>query len=112
LLASPAAAVLAGALLATATATLPPGLQSYPFGLATHFVLATGVAYGVFFAVSAATARTAGIILVAVGALIAVQVVAGVANVTFDIVSPLAMIILGPAGPFAIFTGRWMLVDV
>jgi len=112
LLAIPAAAVLAGALLATATATLPPGLQSYPFALATHFVLATAVAYGVFFAVSAATARTAGIILAAVGALIAVQVVAGVANVNFDIVSPLTMIVLGPAGPFAIFTGRWMLVDV
>lgn len=112
LLLLPVAAVFAGAILATATATLPPGLQSYPLALGTHFALATAVAYAVFFAVSAATARTAGIILAAVGALIAVQVVAGVASLDVDLISPLMMVVLGSAGPFAIFTGRWMLVDV
>src|SRR5258708_32402528 len=91
LLAIPAVAVLAGALLATATATLPPGLQSYPFALAAHFVLATAVAYGVFFAVSAATARTAGIIPAAVVALLALQVVPVGAHLTFHIVMPRAM---------------------
>ncbi len=112
LLAIPVAAVFAGAILATATATLPPGLQGYPLALGTHFALATAVAYAVFFAVSAGTARTAGIILGVCGAAVVVQIVAGVANLDLDIVGPLRMVVLGSAGPFAIFTGRWMLVDV
>ncbi len=112
LLAIPVAAVLLGAVLATATATPPPGLQGYPLALGAHFALATAVAYAVFFAVSAGTARTAGIILAVGGALIVVQVVASTANVDIDLVSPLRFFILGWAGPFAIFTGRWMLVDV
>ena len=112
LLAIPVIAAFAGAILATATATLPPGLQAYPLALGTHFALATAVAYAVFFAISAGTARTAGIILGLVGALVAVQIVAGVANLNLDLISPLTMVVLGSAGPFAIFTGRWMLVDV
>jgi hypothetical protein len=112
LLAIPAAAVLAGALLATATATLPPGLQGYPIALGIHFALAAAVAYAVFFAVSAGTARTAGIILGVVAAAIVVQIVASMANIPLDIINPLSVVALGSFGPFAIFTGRWMLVDV
>jgi hypothetical protein len=112
LLAIPVAAVLAGAVLATATATLPPGLQGYPLALATHFALATAVAYAVFFAISAGTARTAGIILGVCGAVVVVQIVVGVAGLDLDVLGPVRMIVLGSAGPFAIFTGRWMLVDV
>lgn len=112
LLLVPIAAAFTGAVLATVTATLPPGLQSYPLALGVHFALATAVAYAVFFAISAGTARTAGIILGAVGALIAVQIVAGVANLDLDLISPVMMVVLGSAGPFAVFTGRWMLVDV
>src|SRR5258708_24119776 len=40
LLAIPVAAVFTGAILATATATLPPGLQGYPLALGPHFALA------------------------------------------------------------------------
>ncbi len=112
LLAIPVAAVLAGAVLATATATLPPGLQGYPLALAVHFGLAVAVAYAMFFAISAGTARTAGIILGVCGAVILVQVVAGVANIEIDVLGRLQIALLGSAGPFAIFTGRWMLVDV
>ncbi|TMB88231.1 MAG: hypothetical protein E6J45_11585 [Chloroflexi bacterium] len=112
LLAIPVAAVLAGALFATATATLPPGLQGYPLALAVHFGLAVALAYAMFFAISAGTARTAGIILGVFGALVVVQIVAGVANLDVDLMSPLQIVVLGSAGPFAIFTGRWMLVDV
>lgn len=112
LLAIPAAAVFIGAGLATATATLPPGLQAYPFALGAHFAIAVVVAYTVFFAVSAGTARTAGIMLGIFGALVVVQVVAGVANLSLNLIDPLWMVVLGATGPFAIFTGRWMLVDV
>ena len=112
LLAAPIAAVLIGALLATVTATLPPGLQAYPLALALRFALAVFVAYAVFFAVSAGTARTAGIILAVIAALILVQVVAGMANLDLNLLGTLqAALVFGP-GPLVVFTGRWMLVDV
>src|SRR5881392_3884540 len=70
LLAAPIVAVSAGALLATWSATIPAGLQGYPVALAVRFALAVLVAYAVFFAVSAGTARTAGIILGILGSII------------------------------------------
>ena len=111
-LAGPIVAVLLGAVLATALATIPPGLQGYPLALALRFALALLVAYAVFFAVSAGTTRTAGIILGVIAAGIVVQIVAGVANVELDLWGKLALVILNWPGPLAVFTGRWMLVDV
>lgn len=112
LLAGPMLAVLVGAVLATATASIPVGLQAYPVALALRFVIAVLVAYAVFFAISAGTARTAGIILGVIGALIVIQVVAGVANLDLDLFNQLQLVILNWPGPLAVFTGRWMLVDV
>lgn len=111
-LAGPMLAVLVSALLATWAATLPPGLQGYPLALALRFALAVLVAYALFFAVSAGTARTAGIILGVIGAAIVVQVVAGVANVDLGLMDKLQVALLNWPGPLAVFTGRWMLVDV
>ena len=112
LLAAPIAAVLIGASLGALTATLPPGLHAYPIGLAVRFALAVFVAYAVFFAVSAGTARTAGIILGVIAAIILVQVVAGIANIDLNLFGAAQTVFaLGP-GPLAVFTGRWMLVDV
>ncbi|HEY3221965.1 MAG TPA: hypothetical protein VGJ80_14640 [Gemmatimonadales bacterium] len=111
-LTAPIAAVLIGSSLAVLTATLPPGLQAYPIGLAVRFALAVFVAYAVFFAVSAGTARTAGIILGVIAALILVQVVANMASVDLNLTGLLqTALVVGP-GPLAVFTGRWMLVDV
>ena len=112
LLAGPMVAVLLGALLATATATFPPGLQGYPIALALRFAIAVLVAYAVFFAISAGTARTAGIILGTIGALILVQILANLAGLGLDLVATLQLVILNWPGPLAVFTGRWMLVDV
>jgi len=112
LLAAPVIAVSAGALLATWSATIPAGLQGYPVALATRFALAVLVAYAVFFAVSAGTARTAGIILGLIGGVILVQIIAGVANVDLDLLGRLQVVVLNWPGPLAIFTGRWMLIDV
>jgi hypothetical protein len=111
-LAAPIAAAFVGALLATWTATLPSGLQGYPMALGLRFALAVLLAYAVFFAVSAGTARTAGIILACVGALIVVQIVAAVANVDLDLLATVHGVVLSWPGPLAVFTGRWMLVDV
>jgi hypothetical protein len=112
LLAAPMLAVLAGALLATWSATIPAGLQGYPVALAVRFALAVLVAFAVFFAVSAGTARTAGIILGLIGGVIVVQVIGNVANVDLDLFGKLQLVVLNWPGPLAIFTGRWMLIDV
>ncbi|MGE5144018.1 MAG: hypothetical protein ACM3OA_11315 [Acidobacteriota bacterium] len=104
--------VCAGALLASATATLPPGLEAYPVALAIRFAIAAAVAYAVFFAVSAGTTRTAGVILGIIGAVIVVQILASAAGIQIDLTSPLQAVILNWPGPLAIFTGRWMLIDV
>lgn len=112
LLAAPIAAVLIGSSLAVITATLPPGLQAYPIALAMRFAFAVFVAYAVFFAASAGTARTAGIILGVIAALILVQVVASIANLDLNLVNAAQTVLLLGPGPLAVFTGRWMLVDV
>ena len=112
LLAGPVLAVLLGAVLATAMATIPPGLQGYPIALALRFAIAVLVAYAVFFAISAGTARTAGVILGAIGALVLIQVLANLANLELHLLSVLQLVVLNWPGPFAVFTGRWMLVDV
>src|SRR5205807_9048093 len=112
LLAAPIIAVSAGALLATWTATIPVGLQGYPGALAVRFALAVLVAFAVFFAVSAGTARSAGIILALIGGVMLVQVITNVARVDLDLVGKLQLLVLNWPGPLAIFTGRWMLIDV
>lgn len=112
LLAGPVLAVLLGALLASATATLPPGLQAYPVALTVRFALAVLVAFAVFFAVSAGTSRTAAIILSLLGAFILVQVLASAAGLNLNLIGPLQSAVTGWPGPLAIFTGRWMLIDV
>jgi len=112
LLAAPILAVLMGAVLAAVTATIPAGLQAYPFALAMRFALAVLIAYAVFFAISAGTARTAGIILGAIATVVVVQLVAGIANLQLDLVSTMQVVLLHGLGPLAVFTGRWMLVDV
>ncbi|HEV8399626.1 MAG TPA: hypothetical protein VGQ18_07270 [Gemmatimonadales bacterium] len=112
LLAGPTLAVLVGALLATATATIPSGLQGYPVALALRFAVAACVAYAVFFAISAGTARTAGIILGTMAALVLVQVLASLADIPLNLVDVLQVVILNWPGPLAVFTGRWMLIDV
>ena len=112
LLAAPALALLSSSLLATASATLPAGLQAYPIALALRFALAVILAYAVFFAVSAGTQRTAAIILGVVGGLIVVQVIARVASIDLDLLAWVQVAILNWPGPLAIFTGRWMLIDV
>jgi hypothetical protein len=112
LLAAPITAVLVGALLATSSAAIPAGLQGYPIALAVRFALAALVAFAVFFAVSAGTARTAGIVLGLIGGVMLVQVIASVAEVDLDLLGKLQLVVLNWPGPLAIFTGRWMLIDV
>ena len=112
LLAAPIVAVAVGSALAVLAATIPAGLQAYPVALTIRFALAVLVAYAIFFAISAGTARTAGIILAAFAAVVVVQVVASIANLDLDLFGTLQPLLLHGPGPLAVFTGRWMLIDV
>lgn len=112
LLVAPIAAVLLGGSLAVLFATVPPGLQGYPVALAVRFALAVLVAFAIFFAISAGTTRTAGIVLGAIAAVILVQVVASMANIGLDLFAIAQVLLAQGIGPLAVFTGRWMLVDV
>lgn len=112
LLAAPALGLLIGAVLATHLAAIPSGLEGYPVALGFRFAVAVLVAYAIFFAISAGTTRTAGVILAVIGGLILVQVLASAADVHLDLLTPLLTVSLNWPGPLAIFTGRWMLIDV
>jgi hypothetical protein len=112
LLALPLFGFLVGALLAVGAASLPPGLQGYPWALAARFASAALLAFSLFFAILSGTPRTAGIIL---GVLVAL--VAG--NLALASLAPrewgggdLFLLILGGPGPLSLFSGRWVLVDV
>jgi predicted membrane protein len=111
-LAGPMLALLVGALLAGATVPIPSGLQSYPLSLALRFALAVLTAFSVFFAVSGGTARTAGLILGAIGLLVAFEAAGATFGWGLDLGNVLLQFLLDGAGPFGVFSGRWMLVDV
>ncbi len=112
LLVGPLLALWLGALLASATATLPSGLATYPHAIALRFALATVLAFSVFFAVSSGTTRTAGIVLSAVGALVVLQVLLQLSGSGTMMISAIFDRLVTWPGPFEIFTGRWMLIDV
>ncbi|HTY06821.1 MAG TPA: hypothetical protein VMC86_09910 [Gemmatimonadales bacterium] len=112
LVAGPIAGVTLGSVIAAASISLPAGLHAYPFALAVRFALATLVAFTMFFAVSSGTARTASIILGGLAALVVIQVLLAATGLETNILMPVLNAILTVPGPFAIFSGRWMLVDV
>jgi hypothetical protein len=107
----PAIAVLVGSLIGLSVTHLPPGLHGYPIALTLRFLLASAVAYAVFFAISAATPRTAGMVL---GTIASVLLLAFVLDLTmkFDLLSNVGTVLFSSPGLLAVFTGRWMLIDV
>jgi hypothetical protein len=111
-LAVPVVAAQLGALLAVWTATIPTGLQAYPFALGLRFGLSVLVAYAVFFAIAGGTARTAGAVLGSLALLVVLQLVGSAAGLHLDLFEWTQRILFDWPGPFAIFAGRWMLIDV
>jgi hypothetical protein len=103
-LALPVLALFIGALIATATTTLPDGLRAYPVSFAFRFLFAALIVYAIMFALAAGTMRTtlrvalALVVLVTLGGIFALD----------DIVRILATW----PGPFAVFGGNWMMIDV
>ena len=110
-----------GSLLATSFIEIPEGLRTYPNAIAFRFFLASLIAYAVFFALAAGTMRTAIILLtVWVGFLVIGQIVPPVlgemfrfqALYEFSLLDWLLRSSLDWPGPFEVYSGNWMLIDV
>ncbi len=112
LLGVPAVTLWLGSVLSASMASVPPGLQAYPHALGLRFALAALVAYSLFFAISAGTARTAGYVLSIVGVLLVGQLLLQIAGAEANLVTPVFDRMITWPGPFDIFVGRWMLIDV
>ncbi len=105
-------ALWAGAMVATASLDLPPGLRTFPHALAAKFALSLLLLFGLAFAVAASSSRTLGVALRLLGLLIAVHVAVIMlrpgTNLIWSVVSALG----ASPGPLAPLGGRWMLIDV
>lgn len=115
----PVAAAWAGALLGTLTSDVPEGLRAYPNAFALRFLLAALIIYAATFAAAAGTMKTAvrilsGLLLF----LLFGSILVGFVEQTFgydDLWTPIDLLnaALGRwPGPFHVFGGNWMLIDV
>ena len=112
LLVAPMLALAVGAGVAASAATVPSGLHAYPVALSIRFALAVVVAYSIFFAISSGTTRTAGYVLSVVGAVVVVQLLFRVSGGSTNLLTAIFDRMVTWPGPFEIFSGRWMLIDV
>jgi len=114
----PAFAVLAGALIGSSGLTLPDGLHAYPVTFAFRFLLAAMIAYAAIFALAAGTQRTTTLVLAGlVLFMIFGEIGAGYLNDTLHTLLPAPFELLEAAllrwpGPFNVYGGNWMLIDV
>lgn len=112
LLGLPIAALFAGVEAVAFSSLIPKTLHAYPIALTLRFAFATLVAYAVFFAISSATAKTAGYILGTIAAIIVAQVLLDSAGSKISVLGHLVEAVLATPGLLAVFNGRWMLIDV
>ena len=104
-----------GSLVATGVVDLPAGLRAYPTALAIRFGLAAFIAYSIFFSISAATPRMAGIILATIGGVLATSLLlgaAGAGEMGIDLFEGALNRVVNWPGPLSVFTDRWLLIDV
>ena len=112
LIVPPVLAVWIGGEAATRLGSLPAGLHGYAGSLALRYALAAVLSYTALFAISAGTPRTAGIVLGIGAGIVAIHLLLGAAGVEVDLLGPIVNGLFVWPGPFEIFTGRWMLIDV
>lgn len=105
-------ALAIGASVAVLLFPIPQGLHAYPWALTARFGFAALVAFAIFFAISSATARTAGYILGAIAAVFVVQLLADAAGLNWQVVSRAVDLVMAYPGILAVFSGRWALIDV
>lgn len=119
LLVLPVFALYIGALLGSATLEAPDGLRTYPFALGGRFLLGSLIAYAITFAMGAGTVKTTlriviGVVLfLIVGTLVGdfLQSLLGL-ETAWSPFSLLERALLDWPGPFHVYGGSWMLIDV
>jgi hypothetical protein len=108
----PIVAVLIGCLIVSVSGAIPTGLHAFPLALTLRFAFATAVAYALFFAIGAATTRTAAIVLGVIAVVFLAQFFLGAIGFEYDLLGRLAEFVFVRPGILSVFSGRWMLVDV
>jgi hypothetical protein len=101
-----------GGLVAAASVTLPTGLHAYPSSMALRFALAAIMAYALIFSISAGTTKTAGYLLGVILGLVFAQVLLSMAGADVNVLGDIIDRLMIWPGPFEVFTGRWMLINV
>jgi hypothetical protein len=101
-----------GALFATSGLDLPTGLQTFAGAVAVRFLLTSVLVYSVVFAMASGTNRTAGWILASLGGLILAEFLVDAFGSEVNILETLAILAGSAGGPFALFSGTWMLVAI
>ena len=108
----PVIAVLISASMVSMSSAIPSGLHAYPVALTLRFAFAAGVAYAVFFAISSATPKAAGMVLGAIAALFLAQFLVGLVSSRADVLGTVSNWVFVEPGVLSVFAGRWMLIDV
>ena len=101
-----------GAMIATLSLDLPPGLRQFPHALAAKFALALVLLFGLAFAIAAASRRALGIGMRLVGLFLAVHIAVILLSPRTNLVWTVVTALSTWPGPFAPLGGRWMLIDV
>jgi hypothetical protein len=119
LLLIPVAALWLGALAAVTAMPIPAPLHAYTFAFGVRFLVACLIAYAVVFALAAGTIRTTVVLVSAwlvflIFGSIAVDVIERATHATgwFRPIDVLEYVLVRWAGPFQVFGGSWMLIDV
>lgn len=105
-------ALWVGAVVATSTLELPPGIRIFPHAIAIKFALSLLVLFGFAFAAAAASGRALGYGLRALGLFLAVHVAVLMLYPRTNLIWSLVGILTSWPGPLTPLGGRWMLIDV
>lgn len=113
-----AVAIWIGAWIATSSVQIPDGVRAYPFAFGARFLLAGTLLYATFFALASGTIRTTlivviGLNLVLIGGSIVIPWLE--TRYLVDLWTPTELIghaLRTMPGPFRVFGGSWLLIDV
>ena len=115
----PALVLWLGAHLASASLSLPTGLNAYPNELGLRFALAVLISYAMFSAMAAGTVRTTMIVVSVLVAFVVFGTMAGeILGTRYawfaqnNLVESFVLWLAEAPGPFEVFTGSWALIDV
>ena len=107
------AALGLGALLATRSrGVVPQGLHAYALALTFRFGFAALVAFAIFFAISAASARAAAYVLGAIGVVLVAEFLTDAMGFHWNIALHAVDFLMVYPGILSVFSGRWTLIDV